>query len=216
MVDRVTKTAVIVGMTSEATIAKSFGCQVIVGAGNALQLRISIEDAVSKGVNQLLSFGVAGGCNPAYQAGDIIYGNYVLDSKTKIFCNFQFYFKCQHPRLGAFVSTNTPISTSAQKAQLHYDGADAVDMESVVVAKIAAAHAIPFGVIRAISDPAGVSLPSAATEALDTSGNVDLLSVFRSLIRDPAQITALISLGFDSQKAFSNLRKVSETIGKLT
>ena len=79
--------------------------------------------------------------------------------------------------------------------------ADAIDLESGAVARIAAVHGLPFVVVRAICDPAGKDLPPAALIALDSAGGIGLLPVLRSVSRRPNQILGLLALAADAARA---------------
>jgi adenosylhomocysteine nucleosidase len=61
---------------------------------------------------------------------------------------------------GAIVSLSTVLCHAADKQHLgRVTGAIAVDMESVAIGIVAKRHAVPFTVVRAISDVAGENLP---------------------------------------------------------
>ena len=64
--------------------------------------------------------------------------------------------------------------------------------------RLARAHALPFAVLRVISDEAGTALPEAVEVALDGEGGVNLGRVIRSLIARPHQLPALVRAASDS------------------
>ncbi|MBK0522909.1 hypothetical protein, partial [Klebsiella pneumoniae] len=81
-------------------------------------------------------------------------------------------------------------------------GAHAVDTESHVAARIAAEHAIPFVVVRTISDLATQGLPPAALLPLRPSGKPRLTQVIASAVSDPSQIPELMRTGREAGRAF--------------
>ena len=96
--------------------------------------------------------------------------------------------------------------TRADKAALFaQSGAAAVDTESLFVAHAAHRARVPFLVLRAISDPAEISLPPAASVGLDEDGNPAILSVLLSLLKNPFQLPGLIRAARDADKALDAL-----------
>lgn len=101
----------------------------------------------------------------------------------------------------------TPAATAAGKAALHAaTGAVAVDMESHIVAEVAAAHALPFAVVRVIGDAADTDLPGAARVPLGPDGNVRMGAVLAAVARRPRDIPALIRLAGATGRALAVLR----------
>ncbi len=67
--------------------------------------------------------------------------------------------------------------------------------------EFAAEKALPFAVLRAVTDPAELDLPPAAMVALKDDGSVDLGKVLFAVLKQPKQIPALIALGKDAKAA---------------
>ena len=86
-------------------------------------------------------------------------------------------------------------------------GALAVDMESHIAARLAAAHGLPFAALRVICDPAGRAIPPAAIAGMREDGGTDLGAILRALLRDPGQLPAMIRLAGDARTAFSFLAR---------
>ncbi len=108
------------------------------------------------------------------------------------------------------------ISTVADKAAAwQRTGAAAVDLESGAVAAVAAAHRLPFAVLRAVCDPAGRALPPLAATALDARGRVRTLNLLLGLLRHPGEISALRALGQDAAAARRALAARVADIGRL-
>jgi hypothetical protein len=81
-------------------------------------------------------------------------------------------------------------------------GAAVVDMESLVVAKLAACSGLPFATVRVVSDAADRALPPAALAGLSSNGRPDLAAVLRSLAAQPRQLLRLIQVADDAAHAF--------------
>src|SRR5260370_10572972 len=102
-----------------------------------------------------------------------------------------------------------PPAADPGRKQLLYaqTGAVAVDMESHIAAEIAAAHRIPFAASRVIIDPADRPLPPAALVGLRSDGTADVGAVFRSVLRQPSQLPALVRTALDARIAGAALRR---------
>jgi adenosylhomocysteine nucleosidase len=113
----------------------------------------------------------------------------------------------QRAESGVMLGAGAAAASPARKAALFQaTGALAVDLESHLVARVAAAGKRPFLVLRAVADPASRSLPPAAVNGLDESGAPALGRVLVSVLREPAQIPALIRLAGDTRRALFALR----------
>src|SRR6478609_5417879 len=72
------KSLVIVGMEDERAIAAGDDAEVIVGSANAAMLRERLKKTGLANIKAVFSFGVAGGLNPAINAGDLFFSTQVL------------------------------------------------------------------------------------------------------------------------------------------
>jgi adenosylhomocysteine nucleosidase len=211
----ISRLGIIVGMVSEAHIAQRVGCAVAVGGGRPDGARRMAERLVLDGATALVSFGLAGGLDPALAAGDMIVPRAVLHEGAEYVCDPYLY---QHLAAGGrvverLVAAENIVASTADKRHLwELTGAAAVDLESGVVAQVAAASGLPFAVLRAICDPASRSLPSAAVEALDETGRVRPMKMAGILARHPQQIFALIALGRDAARGRLALIRGAESL----
>jgi hypothetical protein len=109
---------------------------------------------------------------------------------------------------------DAPVADPLDKQLLHAQtGAAAVDMESHIAARIAAARQVPFVAFRAIIDPADKRLPPAALKGLRADGTADVLEVFRSVIQQPSQLPALVRTALDARIARAALRRGRRMLG---
>ena len=88
-------------------------------------------------------------------------------------------------------------------------------MESHIVARVAAAHALPYAVFRIISDTAAHTLPPAARVPLNEDGSVDLPAVLLALAKNPAQLPTLIRTARDADRALRTLLRRLDDLGPL-
>jgi hypothetical protein len=92
-------------------------------------------------------------------------------------------------------------------------GAAAVDTESHIAARIAAAHRVPFVACRAIIDAADTLLPPAALVGLRPDGTADVAAVLRSVLQQPSQLPALVRTAFDAGIARAALYRGRRMLG---
>lgn len=167
----------------------------LVGGGDAAGAARAVA-ALAPTVQALVSFGLAGGLDPALQPGDLLVPEAVVLDGTRWPTD---------PTLSRALGGATPhtllgggplLATAAQKrAARAASGAHAVDLESAAVAREAAARGMPFAVLRAVIDGAGTDLPQAALVALDARGRIGGLRVVFAALTHPAELPALIALG---------------------
>ncbi|HAK95160.1 MAG TPA: hypothetical protein DCM87_09210 [Planctomycetes bacterium] len=112
----------------------------------------------------LVSLGLAGGLAPGLRGGAAIVPAGVADGAGRI--PVHSFLRAAFAAAGVVVpsdliaASDRLIATPEDKRALRdATGADAVDMESGVIGRWAAAHGIAFAVVRAVSDPATAVLP---------------------------------------------------------
>ena len=108
--------------------------------------------------------------------------------------------------------TRVAGSAAEKCALFRRTGAQAIDLESGVVAQAASDWGVPFIAVRAICDPAERDLPPAALVALDQSGAIGLVRVVASLARQPGQLPGLLALARDAAAARRGLVAVCRRV----
>ncbi|MBN9559288.1 MAG: hypothetical protein J0H14_00985 [Alphaproteobacteria bacterium] len=193
----------VVGLRAEARIARRSGWLVAIGGGTAPGAERAARELVAQGVAGLVSFGLAGGLDPALRAGDLVIPSFVLLAGSPLPTDPTLLGRADGSTL---LCGETAVASAAEKRHLfQMSGAGAVDLESGAVAQVALEHALPFAALRAICDPATRDLPPAALVALDARGAIGLLSVLRSLAARPGQLLALVGLARDAAAARRSL-----------
>ncbi|MBS1857839.1 MAG: hypothetical protein JST11_20890 [Acidobacteria bacterium] len=131
----------------------------------------------------VVSTGFCGALSPELAIADIVVGDSVAAGPLR--------FPALPPRAsrphrtGAVASIDHVAGTAAEKRQLHAGGAIAVEMEAAGVAARAAAAAIPFYCIRAVSDLAGEDMANDFNKALREDGHFDTMGVLLGTLRAP-------------------------------
>jgi adenosylhomocysteine nucleosidase len=168
------------------------------GAPAALAARSLVE----AGAAALMSFGLAGGLDPALRAGTVVLPSEVISRGGARFLTspgwreqLERAIAQQRPVAGGILLTSAqPIGAVADKAAAFREtGAVAVDMESSGVAEVAAAHNLPFIAVRVIVDTAADVLPRTVMAAT-RDGQVNIRRLMAGLALAPLDLIGLIRL----------------------
>jgi adenosylhomocysteine nucleosidase len=200
----------VTGLAAEARIAARFGGVVAIGGGTASGAAEAASRLVRDGATALVSFGLAGGLDPALRPGMVVVPDTVVAGGRRFAADAGLAVRFGG-LTGHCLLAGDAIAADAEAKRGLYaaTGAQAIDLESGSVARMAFEHRLPFAVVRAICDPAERDLPPAALVALDQAGAIGLLAVLRSVARRPAQIPGLLALGRDAARARRALQGVS-------
>jgi len=201
------------GLAFEARIA---GGVTVVGDG--LRNAATMRAIISRGSCGIISFGIAGGLAPELSTGQWVVASSVVSGDERHEVDVLWSKRLLDTLPGAkhlaMVGVDAPIADPTAKRALHdRTGAAAVDMESHLAARIAAAHGLPFTACRVIVDPAHRALPPAALLSLGGEGVPDLSGILRSVMGRPGQLPDLIRLALDTSIAKAALRRGRELLG---
>jgi adenosylhomocysteine nucleosidase len=191
----------VTGLAAEARLLRNLPVLTGIGGG-APEGAARAARCLAGKVQGLISFGLAGGLDPALPPGAIIIPREILSGTTRYACDDGLSTKLggfTHSRLLA--GTGIAASVKVKSLLRAESQAVALDLESGAVAAVAAEHGLPFAVLRAIADPAERALPEAALLALDAKGAIAVPAVIRSLLRNPAQLPQLVRLARDAAAA---------------
>ena len=199
------------GLALEAKIAEAAGYSVALGAGNRERTAQLVENAAA-GSDFLVSFGIAGGLMPQLRAGDVIISGEVIadDGRWRGSEHLCRRLADLAAEVGAFsgpvLGSRAILATRRDKARAWSEsGALAVDLESDVVARAAAAAGVPFVVLRAISDSVTRELPPAALVPLAEDGTPDVIRVIAAVLRRPHRHVGLLGLARETRRALEAL-----------
>jgi adenosylhomocysteine nucleosidase len=212
---------VVTGLTREARIASGPGIAIVQTGGHPARLRAVLKERASA-YRAVVSFGIAGGLDPALLPGNIVIAREVVaggerwPSHPAVVRLWAHRLENGGERItiAAIAGADAPLLAASDKGILRATKeAAVVDMESHVAAGFAATRGLPFAAIRVVCDPAGRTLPPLAAEALRPDGSLDIAAIVGSLARRPAQIAALPRLARDASAAFAALRRVRAALG---
>jgi adenosylhomocysteine nucleosidase len=207
----------VTGLKREAEIAGGAGVVAVAGGGDAAGLAAKLE-ALHGDIRGVISIGLAGALSSHLKVGDAVIADQIHFGKESWRCDSLWRValaaKLKGAHQGPIAGSERVLQDSAAKTAL-YDasGALAVDMESQVAARFAAARGLRLAALRIISDDASHALPPAALVAMTPDGGIALTKVLWAVAKNPLQIPALIRTGFASNKAFAELLRCRDLCG---
>jgi adenosylhomocysteine nucleosidase len=209
------KVGAVTGLAAEAKLARRAGLIARPSGGIPAQTTAIAESLLREGAEALISFGIAGALAPALARGSLLLpravvdetgSRYAIDGEWRVQVSEALRRAGLRIDEGDLLGARDPAASPARKAELHrVSGTVAIDLESHLVAQVAARAGKPFLVLRAIADSAAQTLPDAAVHGLAPNGKPALGRVLLSIARDPRQIPALISLAGDTRRALDAL-----------
>ena len=190
---------------------------VVSGMGRAAAAQ-GARRLLAAGAEALISWGVAGGLDPALAAGTLVLPSEVVSAEGGHFFTAGHWREQVRAALahgqpvccGRLLSCREVIGTAADKARaFRQTRASAVDMESLAIAEVAASQRVPFLVVRAIVDTAHDALPASLIDAAAGTGSVHIARLLGSLARTPADTLALVRLARRYRAASRTLTAVA-------
>ncbi len=181
---------------------------VLTGMGKA-SARQALRAAFDGPVDLCISTGLAGGFKPSYSAGEILVARRVIEGLQGPGIASDEALRTAAADHGArvvdaFLSSGRLIREAAEKRRLSAF-ADAVDMESYEVLRVAGERGVPAVAVRVVSDPCEMDLPYDFERIVDAGGRVQLLGLIGQVLRRPHRVPGLIRLGRQSRRAAERL-----------
>jgi adenosylhomocysteine nucleosidase len=197
------------GLKREAKlIARGGNVLTVAGGGDSARLERELDDIANMFPGVIVSSGLAGALDSALNPGDI-----VIDGDPRFVARVRSVLP--EAIAGKVAGVDAVAATVARKRVLReVTGAIACDMESHIAERVARKRGRPFGVIRVISDGAETTLPPAALVGMRPDGGIALGAVLASLARDPRQLTALLRTGRQADRAFRELGRLFDVLGR--
>jgi adenosylhomocysteine nucleosidase len=207
-----------------AFVGLSFEARIAAGPGVHVVCRESrsdlgpLHDAIKRGCRSIISFGVAGGLAPHLRPGDWIVASSVIDAGKRRPTDADWSRKLLKTVPGAgfaaVAGVDEPVSDTRDKREWHSKtGAVAVDMESHIVARLAAAHGLAFAAVRVIVDPVHRTVPAAALAGMRPDGTTDVAAVLRALVAAPSEALGLMRVAADAFLARNALQRGRRLLG---
>ena len=164
----------------------------------------------------LIAVGSAGALDPNLRCGDVVFarevqgwaGERLHPPAAVVRATGEAREFWSRVRPGVVVTSDRIADSTAAKQRLAAavirasgaDGTDSdglamvVDLESVFYASAAAAHRVPWAILRAVSDTADETVPALLNRCRDGRGSIQRLRVLGSMLREPGTVPALLRL----------------------
>jgi hypothetical protein len=177
-----------------------------------------IARAAADDCRGIVSFGVAGGLSPDLRSGDIVVGSEIVGSNGSIATDdvWSAWLLSTIPTAvyGPIAGVDFPVSACASRSELQFrSGALVVDMESHLIARLAAANAMRFVALRVVIDAAGRDVPPTALACVSMDGETSRWRLSRLLLGRPSDTLDIIRLSADWRLARKALLYCSEVLG---
>ena len=179
---------------------------------------IAARRLVDAGAAALMSFGLAGGLDPTLSVGTVVLPSAVISRGGARFLTSADWreqlsnaiAKRRPVATGILLTCAQPIGAVADKAAAFREtGAAAVDMESLGVAEVSAAHGLPFVAVRVIVDTAADVLPRAVLAA-SRGGQINIRHLIGGLAAAPLDLAALFRLAHRYRAATRSLAAAAD------
>ena len=195
---------------------RGLGVTVMAGGSDPARLERQLAEAAS-GAAGLVSFGMAGALAPSLGLGDWVIGT-TLAGDREADCDAAWVGSLASRLPGAalgrcYADGRLIADVAERRAIAHSTGALCADMESHIVAKVAAEAGVNFVILRCISDLADAALPPAIAVAMRPDGGLALGALLGSLVARPGQLPALLRTAAGFNRAFSALRDGARAAG---
>ncbi|MCC7017649.1 MAG: purine phosphorylase [Rhodospirillales bacterium] len=221
-----TRLGVITGLAAEADILSEFPStrapMVEIAGASGARAEAAALGLLAGGCGAILSFGVAGGLDPALAPGTAVIADAVVAPDGRRFPADAAWRDAVKSALagtvplaeGAIAGSDAPLLTAEAKRNFAaLTGAIAVDMESHGAAKAAALKGAPFLAIRAVADTASRAIPPWVMDAILPDGGLAPDKIARALLPKPWMVWGLIGLARDQGRALGSLRRVATRLG---
>lgn len=216
----------IVGLQAEAACLPRDPEQLLVRVSGgrpdaAAAMAAELADAGCAG---LVSFGTAGGLDPALTPGTLVIADAVrLPGGVSIATDGAWRRRLVQGlgervpvAVGAVAAAHEPLLSPRLK---HYcflsTSALTVDLESGAVAEAAMEKGIPFLVVRAVTDPADRAIPMWVAGLVTADGRTPISTVLSGLLKNLGDLKTLLHLRRDAKAAFQVLRRGALAAGPL-
>ncbi len=224
------RVGIITGLLSEAQIVEraagtlSAADRPLIAAagGDAGRARELAAKMAREGACGLVSFGLAGGLDPALRPGALLLPAQVFASDGVQHATAPEWRARMRTALAALdpasaetiAGSDRALIAAADKAALGREsGASAVDMESHGVAQAAREAELPFLVVRAVADPADRAIPKCALVGMGPQGEIRTAAIILALMKQPRDLPGLCRLARDSRAAMTALRRAAVLAG---
>jgi adenosylhomocysteine nucleosidase len=184
--------------------------------------RAAGQALLGRGVDALLSWGMAGALDPALASGTLLLPERVVAAQgLEMPVDAEWQARLRHG-VGELVpicfmplaeSPKVLATPRAKQSLRERTGAACVDMESAALAGLAREADVRFLVVRAVADSAGVTLPGGVLNALEEDGTLPAGRLLAGLLSRPGEWVDLLRLARGFARARATLTLVARRAG---
>jgi len=224
----ITRLGIVTGLASEADCLEpqfaARGVLVRCAGADPARAEEAARTLIAEGCTGLMSFGIAGGLDPALEAGALVVADGVISPDgSRLEADPGWRHRLLEglgpaigPVAGDLVGSDGAVLDEPRKKTLRAtSGAAAVDMESHVVARVAVEFAIPFLAVRAVSDTFRHGIPAWVPATIQPDGRPGWSAVISGVLAHPRDVPALVRLRTSAGRALATLRRVALLAGPL-
>lgn len=204
-----------------AWLGESTDLEVVVGGMGRQRAEKAARRLANRGVDGLVSWGVAGGLDPALDAGTVVLADAVLEIDGSTISADDAW----RNRLTATIDGHVPVSSGSivhsdeilesveRKRRMRKRwGAAAVDMETAAIAVVAEESGLPWLAVRVVTDTATMSLPPAVAATGGADGRLQPAAIAK-LVLSPRIWPDLYRLAGSSRAAARSMRRLWSLAG---
>jgi len=202
-------------------LGDSTDIEVIVGGMGRERAEISARQLVARGVDGLVSWGVAGGLDPALEAGNVVLADSVLQTDGDVIASDVEWRRRLETKLdgrvqvatGPLFHSDEVVSSVVEKREIWDQwGAGVVDMETAAIATVAKESGLPWLAVRVVTDTASMSLPPTVTASSGEDGRLRPSAIAR-LALSPWIWPDLVRLAGSTRAAARSMRRLWSLAG---
>lgn len=184
------------------------GVSVVITGMGARHADRSIRAALERfSPRQVFTCGFAGALDPKLQIGDVLFEGATLADQMRA------KLLSAGAKPAKFFCADRVATTALEKSVLRArTGADAVEMESQVIAAACRDRGVACVTLRAISDTAHEDLPLDFNALMTPEDNLSFSRLAWAIVRAPQKIPALMRLGRNSAQAAEQLARVLSAV----
>ena len=181
----------------EGELAGKIVAVIVVGPGRKAANRGTELLLAGHRPSWVVSAGLGGALDPELRRDDLVLGDQVIDPDGNRLAIDVKMRDDPGSRVGTgtIVTADAIVRTAAEKAELRgRTGADVVDMETSAVASVCRERDVRFLAVRAISDEAGIDLPSEIAAIFGRSGGYRVGAALGAIWKRPSSLKDLWAL----------------------
>lgn len=193
----------------------------VVGGMGRERAERAARQLVARGVDGLVSWGVAGGLDPALEAGVVVLADAIIQSDGSSLSSdaewrhrLEITLDSRVPAITGPLFHSDRVLSSVEEKRRAWERwrAGAVDMETAAIAAVAVESGLPWLAVRVVTDTAAMSLPTTVTASSGDDGRLRPAAIAR-LALSPRIWPDLVRLASSTRAAARSMRLLRSLAG---